>query len=916
MRRLGNSQLKGINALIQYYYSKCPGTAMPFFLLYLAKDDLLEVGDRSKPVTHTSDDYKYSGLAFCQFDMEDAKLLAQTDNAGRHLVERWESAGLIQLSLLLHHDKSDKHLQSIRTLLQKHDDPIITTMQQRQAVFQLAQGLIDIGPEFLTQNYLRVAAMIVEACGLFPGAEDLKISQLEAALLGGFKGKVYYPYARATYLSALLPDGSVLNEFSGSQDPAAKETAALAAAVSDLLVNGSGVKKKQSFKVVDAAFDSMEEGKMFDLVIANRIYRSKYTTSFNKVLSHTLSHLSEKGVFMGLDSARDFFQMTCRQNPYLNETVKTCKLDSIILLPRRYKAVLVVIRNDKTEDAFKLVDLLNASIPDQLLSGRKEMLGAFLRSRTKTTTSADIRKVKASVGEFFRYAIPEAKEQDMALLPLRDLVSRIEKSSSSFGQMGQTFEDLYEVDLDPGDEYDHRNYLIGNRPYNGGGVFEPAYVLDTESIIMKDHGNLEPRIFRGDMGKTIFRDGLAFAVKRNIYGPYIINELRKDYMRDQLRDWYFLNETYSEDAILNNLKIWTPVKWGNTIDARRQEKICDSELNANLLPEGFEVDDQESGKVYRITHFLGEGCFGLTYMVERVGDPDDEPSPFVIKEFFVKMNDMTFRNKDLSVRQDVGTIESYRRGQDFSGEKRRFIEESDRMYNFGFIPDSHVRKSLGVFTSEKTNNLYFLMEYYKNGPLSNLLEGPGTIPEDEATERFIIPLAKALNVLHQNRCVHLDLKPENVLIDDDGLAVLADLGNSKLYDEEGNQLTFGEYASSSDYAAPEENSHTSRKFHPEMDIYSLGAIFYELLTGSTPRFFDPDYLDSPDISDGARKAIISAMELDPDERTSDVMAFVHSLPGHEQDEWVVGVPEYPEEDEDGDSFDVYGDLLNEESDVN
>jgi serine/threonine protein kinase len=229
------------------------------------------------------------------------------------------------------------------------------------------------------------------------------------------------------------------------------------------------------------------------------------------------------------------------------------------------------------------------------------------------------------------------------------------------------------------------------------------------------------------------------------------------------------------------------------------------------------------------------------------------------------------------------------------------------MRRFGYVPDSHVRKSLGVFTSAKTNNLYFLMEYYKNGALDRLLEKRGTIPEDEATEKFIIPLAKALNVLHQNHCVHLDLKPENVLIDDDGLAVLADLGNSKLYDDEGNQLSFGEYASCSEYAAPEEDSRTSRKFHPEMDIYALGAIFYELLTGNSPRFFDPETMDSPDISDGAKEAIIAAMEPDPDLRTSDVMTLVHALPGHEKDEWVLGEPEYPEEEEE-DIFDVYGDL--------
>ena len=880
-----------LGPIVRFYYSKCPGTVIPFLLLHMASENQLEVAERARRITYTDDKYKHDGVVLCQFSTDDVKILAQTDNAGRHILDRWRSNGLSQFSLLLHYDKKDPVLREIRTILQDHDDPIIQTTEQRQALFQLSQELINAGRQYLQENYLVIVAMLVDACGLFPGSEDLRISALEASLIGEFNGKAFYPYARLAYLSALLPQAETVYEYSVYQDPESKLTTPLAKAVSMLIALWRG-NKGQKFIEVGKMGDGLEPDAKYGLVVSNRISKGEFATALANAMKHTFPHLAPNALFIGLDGAQDFFNITCRQSLYLSALVEGRKLDSLILLPRRYNAVMLVARNDKTEDTFRIINLWNTPIPMAILTRKSYKPDLLLKSHTRVISFDELRARHCSVGEFFRYAIPPAEKEGMELVPLKTFISRIEKSSSSFGQVDARKGRLYEPDINPAVEYDHRHYKVYSRPCLEDGVFEPTYFLDYEALLINDKGNIEPRLFiaRSYSQTTVCRNGLAFSFRNNVYPPYIINELSKDYVRGQLSDWTFPRDIHCEDDILN-LKIWTPVDADGEPDTEEQEKICNKELDSNFLPAGTVIDDKVSHCEYTVEESLGAGAFGLTYMATRSGH---EPKTVVLKEFFVKLPESrSSRNRDLTVSHSIGTIDGFRHGIDFSAEKRRFVEEFDKMHEFGFIPDSHVRRALNVFTSRRTNNIYFVMDYYQGGNLNQLAPVGTAIPEKEATRRFIIPLAKALNVLHTNRCVHLDLKPENVIIDDNGLALLGDLGIAREYNEDGHEISSGGYPSRSDYAPDEEGKvGMCSEFHPQMDIYALGAIFYQLLTGNNPTGFDPEDLNDDRISEGARKAIIGAMEKDWTVRTANVMDFVHCLPGHEEDVFQVGKPVY------------------------
>ena len=912
--------------LFDYYYSKCPGSVLPFLLLYLAKENQVKVLGKSRKIEYDTEEKKYGGYILSQFDMDDLKELALTDSASQHLVAELRRREQKQLSLMLTYKNSDNDsggsIGEIRRILQKHDDGLISNMEQRKALFTLALGLTRADKRVLENRFLDLFSLLVEKSGIYSGSENLEISAIEACLVDGLKGNGYIPFSRLSFVSTMLPSVNMTLEFSGKE----KGTPELFSALSELLALGKG-DALVTCKITEDAFESLEADAVYDLFIMNHVSpMGEYKqTRFSSTLQKVFTHMSANGVYVGLDRATDFFNTSCTGYTFLNEVVKKGKLDCIILLPKQYNSVLVVIRNDKTDREIRLVDLFNHRPPKNFL-GHPADLKTFLRTHARFITLEELKKKDFLVGEYFRYNIPDAPE-GMETIPLRNFLSRIEKVSSAFSlsEPGFDYDNLDEIVLSAQDEYDPRNSEIESVPLRKKGFFDSVYLIEDDSIIMKSQGNLEPRFFEYYGVETILRDGLAFRVKTdrggeyNRYAKYIINELQKDYVYEQLHDWTNNSDgIHSEEEVLS-IRIHCPMRHGRH-DLAAMENICDKELNANTLPVGFEIDNQDSRfhERYTIESFLGEGCFGLTYKALRTDALRDDPQPVAIKEFFVKLTARSKRNKDYSVTQDIGTIDSFRRRRDFSAEKARFIEEADKMKRFGSVPDSHIRKALKVFSSEKTNNLYFVMNLCDNGDLDSFIGLHAPLEEKEAIERFIIPISKALNVLHNGRCVHLDLKPENIMIDNDGLALVSDLGNSKLYYEDGTECSYGQYPSSSEYAPPEEcDLSVVRRFHPELDIYALGCIYYQILTGIAPsREYDLDLtaLDSDGISEGSRKAICGAVEKDLRKRTHSIMDFVHALPGYETADFTIQdvIPEDEDSDDDFDfDFNIPEDIEDE-----
>lgn len=125
---------------------------------------------------------------------------------------------------------------------------------------------------------------------------------------------------------------------------------------------------------------------------------------------------------------------------------------------------------------------------------------------------------------------------------------------------------------------------------------------------------------------------------------------------------------------------------------------------------------------------------------------------------------------------------------------------------------------------------YMAQPYIQGGSLQDRLDGGGYL-ELEVAVTLCLEVAKGVGALHSHGLVHRDLKPANILLDEEGHAFVADFGLAK--DPEASLITTpGQAVGSLDYMAPEQirGEHVT----PSADVYSLGCVMFECLTGRPP----------------------------------------------------------------------------------
>jgi eukaryotic-like serine/threonine-protein kinase len=126
---------------------------------------------------------------------------------------------------------------------------------------------------------------------------------------------------------------------------------------------------------------------------------------------------------------------------------------------------------------------------------------------------------------------------------------------------------------------------------------------------------------------------------------------------------------------------------------------------------------------------------------------------------------------------------------------------------------------------------YLSMEYCAGGSLAKKLDGTPLPPRQSAVST--LTLARAVQVAHEKGIIHRDLKPANVLLGEDGTLKLTDFGLAKKLDAEGPTIT-GAFLGTPSYMPPEQARGKGEPVGPAADVYSLGAILYEMMTGRPP----------------------------------------------------------------------------------
>jgi serine/threonine-protein kinase len=127
---------------------------------------------------------------------------------------------------------------------------------------------------------------------------------------------------------------------------------------------------------------------------------------------------------------------------------------------------------------------------------------------------------------------------------------------------------------------------------------------------------------------------------------------------------------------------------------------------------------------------------------------------------------------------------------------------------------------------------YFTMEHLEGGSLAQKLSGAPQ-PAGPAAA-LLATLADAVHAAHKSGIIHRDLKPANVLLADDGRPKISDFGLARRVDGESRLTGTGIVVGTPSYMAPEQARGSADVARPETDVYALGAILYELLTGRPP----------------------------------------------------------------------------------
>jgi serine/threonine protein kinase len=224
---------------------------------------------------------------------------------------------------------------------------------------------------------------------------------------------------------------------------------------------------------------------------------------------------------------------------------------------------------------------------------------------------------------------------------------------------------------------------------------------------------------------------------------------------------------------------------------------------------------------------------------------------------------------------------------------REMSEQADQLERFrqearAVAKLSHPNVVSVIDAGEDGGYPYIVFEYVEGETLKTRINRVGALDTQEALA-YAIEIARALTVAHARKMVHRDIKPQNVMIDAEGRAKLTDFGISRQLEQDGMTAT-GRVLGTTDYVAPEQAM--GRGADQRSDIYSLGVVLYEMLTGGVPFEADsqvgvamkhvneelPDVqAQRPELSAATALVVERATAKDPAQRYADIGEMIDDL---------------------------------------
>ena len=237
----------------------------------------------------------------------------------------------------------------------------------------------------------------------------------------------------------------------------------------------------------------------------------------------------------------------------------------------------------------------------------------------------------------------------------------------------------------------------------------------------------------------------------------------------------------------------------------------------------------QSGK-YRIERVLGQGGFGITYLAVQ-----SSLNRYVaIKELFIGGSGQAINDR----RGNQVVVTNAVNQQSFNQQREKFKKEALRLAN---LNHPNLVKVHEFF--EENGTAYYVMDYIEGKSLRMKLNREGVLSESLVL-KYLQQLLSALEAAHKQSIWHLDIKPENIMVDRYGHVYLIDFGASKHVEPNSTLTTSLALAYTPGYCPPEllDLSNETPEYYiqaikdigPWTDIYALGATMYNLLTDSIP----------------------------------------------------------------------------------
>lgn len=267
---------------------------------------------------------------------------------------------------------------------------------------------------------------------------------------------------------------------------------------------------------------------------------------------------------------------------------------------------------------------------------------------------------------------------------------------------------------------------------------------------------------------------------------------------------------------------------------------------------------------YRIERVLGEGGFGITYQAMR-----KDGQLLAIKELFPRGSARLANNMPIWPNDHPRLW--------FEQIRELFLDEVRLL-----VPIQHPNIVRVHDCFHENDTAYMVMELVRGRTLSTYVKARGPLAPQEAL-RFLAQLGLALEVVHKRGLVHRDVKSENVLVDEQQRAVLIDFGSVQPTHEASAQ---GDFSVVSHGFSPPELYSYKKNYRPSVDIYSLAAVAYNLMSGQVPTPA-PERLKGRPIESirsfnklitaPLEQAVLRGLSLNPSDRPITASAFVRGL---------------------------------------